>query len=80
MKIVNAADAPQPVHFTLSGVGSVAAKGEVTTLTSASPQDTNTIDDPRHIVPVAAQVSNLGQQFDLTLAPNSVNIVKIHAK
>jgi alpha-N-arabinofuranosidase len=38
VKVVNAADAPRPVHFTVSGVGSVASKGEVTTLTSASPQ------------------------------------------
>ena len=77
LKVVNAADEVQPVSVTLKGVGGVEATGEAVVLTSNSPQDTNTLSDPRKIVPVTTTARDLSQSFEYRFKPYSVTVLQI---
>jgi alpha-N-arabinofuranosidase len=75
LKLVNTAGAPQPVRIATRGVKSVATKGESVTLSSASPTDTNSIDNPTRLVPVRAKEKGLSADFTRTLPPYSVTVL-----
>ncbi len=79
LKVVNAAGTSQLVHLTLSGVKTVLPSGMATVLTSASPSDTNTLNDPFAVIPVTSKITGLGLKFDYTFAPYSVTILQVRA-
>ena len=79
LKIVNSAAAPQPVQIALNGVTSVAPTGDAVVLSSASLDDTNSIDEPTKVVPVTSATDGLGASFTRTFPPYSITILKIHA-
>src|SRR5207237_10170987 len=78
LKVVNAADEDQPVSVTIKGVGDVEPTGEAVVLTSDSPQDTNTLGDPRKIVPATTRAHGLGQSFEYRFKPYSVTVLQIN--
>ena len=80
LKVVNAADEVQPVSVTVKGVGGVKFNGTAVVLTSASPQDTNTLSEPTRVVPVSAKVGDLSGSFDYSFAPYSVTVLQIQTK
>jgi len=80
LKIVNSADAPQPVTIAISGVKSVGAKGTLTVLKAANRDDTNSLKDPQHVVPLTEKVKDLGASFTRTFPPCSITILELEAK
>jgi alpha-N-arabinofuranosidase len=80
VKIVNTLGTPQPVRIEISGVASVAADGEAVVMKPNSPDDTNSITDPTHIVPVAKKVTGLGANFTREFPPYSITILELKAK
>jgi alpha-N-arabinofuranosidase len=80
LKVVNPLATPQEVHVDLKGAASVAATGESVIMKSDSLDATNSITEPKKIVPVTARESGLGASFTRTLAPYSINILKISTK
>jgi alpha-L-arabinofuranosidase len=79
LKVVNAVDEVQPVSVKIDGGRAVDSTGEAIVLTSASPQDTNTLDNPTKIVPRTAVAYDLGQSFVYRFQPNSVTVLRIGA-
>ena len=79
IKVVNAAAAPQPVRISLDGARVASSRARAVILTSASPQDTNTLADPRKVVPVSETVTGIGRTFDYTFAPHSFTVLEIQA-
>jgi alpha-N-arabinofuranosidase len=77
LKVVNAADEVQPLSVTINGGRGVDSTGEAVVLTSDSPQDTNTLNDPTKIVPVTTIARDLGQSFVYRFKPNSVTVLQI---
>ena len=77
LKVVNAADEVQPVSVLVKGGRGVDSTGKAIVLTSDSPQDTNTLSDPRKIVPVTTKVSGLGRSFEYRFKPHSVTVLQI---
>jgi alpha-N-arabinofuranosidase len=77
IKIVNRSSAPQAVHFALSGVASVASVGQTITLSGQSPADTNSIAEPKKIVPTIAKVSGFSSSFTRSFTPYSVTILEL---
>jgi alpha-L-arabinofuranosidase len=77
LKVVNAASQVQPVRVIITGVGSIEPIGDALVLTSESPQDTNSLSDPRKIVPVTARADGLGQSFEYGFKPYSVTVLQI---
>ena len=77
IKVVNRADTAQAVHITVSGVSSIASTGRLITMTGGGSTDTNSITEPKKIIPVAADVSGMGTDFTHTFAPLSVNVLEL---
>jgi alpha-N-arabinofuranosidase len=79
IKGVNAANQAQKVNIVLDGVSRVAPQATVTVLTSASPQDTNTLTEPTKVVPVTSK-AKVSRNFDFSFAPYSVTVLAIQTK
>jgi alpha-N-arabinofuranosidase len=77
LKVVNPLGTPQDVRVEIKGVASVAAQGESVILKADRLTDTNSIAEPEKVVPVIAPESGFGPSFTRTLAPYSINILKI---
>jgi len=80
VKIVNRADAPQAVKIEISGVKSIAAQGTATVLKADNRDATNSVDDPKKVVPVTEKVKGLGPRFTRTFPPCSITILELEAK
>jgi alpha-N-arabinofuranosidase len=79
IKVVNRADTAQAVHIAVSGASSVASTGRIISITGNGPEDTNSITEPKKIVPVTADASGLSTDFTHTFAPFSVNVLELKA-
>jgi alpha-N-arabinofuranosidase len=77
IKIVNRSSTSQAVHFSLTGLSSVASAGRTITLSGQGPDATNSIREPKKIIPVSASVSGLGSDFTQSLLPYSVTILEL---
>jgi alpha-N-arabinofuranosidase len=80
LKIVNTESNSLPVQIKIDGVKTVKSRGEIITLASASPDDTNSINDPQKVVPHTAQLEGVSQDFTPTVAPYSITILEISAQ
>ena len=80
VKIVNRADTAQPVQIEISGVNSIAARGTATVLKAANRSETNSINDPQHLIPTAEKIKNLGTRFTRVYPPCSVTILELDAR
>jgi alpha-L-arabinofuranosidase len=77
LKVVNAASEVQTVRVTINGLGNIEPVGNAVVLTSGSPQDTNTLSDPRKIVPVTTRANGLGHNFEYEFKPYSITVLQI---
>ena len=80
VKIVNRADAAQDVKIDVTGASSVADEGTATVLKATNRDETNSLTDPQHVVPVTEKVSGLGASFTRTFPPCSITILELDAK
>lgn len=80
LKVVNAASAALPVHITLVGAGQVSAKAQLITLHADKTTDTNSINEPRKIIPVTSELKGVSKSFSHTFPAYSITVVKIKAK
>jgi len=80
LKVVNRQSAAQPVHVQISGVSAVEAQGTATVLKADKPDDTNSIDEPKNIVPVTETVDGLGTDFTREFPAYSITILELKAK
>jgi alpha-N-arabinofuranosidase len=80
LKIVNGAPTAQEMEIDLAGVKSVAASAKVTRLHALSPVDTNTITDPKHIVPTTTTMPVTGTKWKHTLPGYTFEVVELETK
>jgi alpha-L-arabinofuranosidase len=77
IKIVNSGDMPIATRFNVIGsTGQIFVKQTV--LTSSSPLDENTLDEPTKVAPVARRFSFRGSTFTRTIPPYSVTVLRMH--
>ena len=79
LKMVNPLGTPQDVRVEIAGAA-VAPQGESVIMKADSPTDTNSLAEPTKIVPVTARESGFGRSFTRTLAPYSINVLRISTK
>ncbi len=77
LKVVNRAAAPQPVKVEISGDDFVKSKGVATVLKAASPEETNSLQEPKKIVPVTEKAKGLGANFMRTFPPFSITVLEL---
>ena len=80
VKCVNATAEPFETEVSLSGVHSVARQGQVIVLSSANPDDENTLDEPKKIFPVETTYDKFAERFDYTFEPWSFTVLRIGAQ
>ena len=80
LKIVNRAAVPQPLKIEISGVASVAEKGEAIVLKANNPDDTNSLQEPKKIIPVTEKVKGLGKEFTREFPAYSITILELRTK
>jgi alpha-N-arabinofuranosidase len=77
-KVVNVTADPQPTTITVDGVPGLAASGRAITL-AGRPDETNSIADPTHLVPVESEVPGIARSFTYTFPPYSVTVLQLPA-
>lgn len=79
IKLVNPRPVGETLDIEINGVGSLASKGEMILL-SGSPEDTNSIDRPRNVVPVTSVLRNVKPRFTCALPANCLVVLKLKAR
>ena len=77
VKLVNADSTAQPVEIKVDGAN-LADAGKVVTLSAKDTQATNTLDEPRNIVPVEAPLQASGTDLHHTMPPYSIEVLVLN--
>jgi alpha-N-arabinofuranosidase len=80
VKIVNGVATPQELEIDLSGVSAIAGPAKLTRMHAVSPADTNTITDPKHIVPVESTIPVSGTKLKHSLPGYSFEVIELDTK
>lgn len=75
LKVVNVSDRAIETEIRLQGVGSMQPSGKVLTLTSDSPDDENSLENPTRVSPVERRLSGLTPQFRYTFPRHSLTVM-----
>jgi alpha-L-arabinofuranosidase len=79
LKLVNPQTNAVPLNIEINGTASLASKGSALTLTG-NPDDSNSITQPKKIVPLTTTVSGIKPVFTYTLPPDSIVVLKLKAR
>jgi alpha-N-arabinofuranosidase len=80
LKLVNAASTPQPLNITLTGLSGASHSGRVETLKANTTWATNTITDPKQIVPSKSEVNINGGRLAYVLPAYSIQVLELDLK
>jgi alpha-N-arabinofuranosidase len=80
LKLVNAASTPQPLTLALDGLGATAHKANVDTLQAKTTLATNTITEPKRIVPVRSALTIKGERLNHVVPAYSIQVLEIELK
>jgi alpha-N-arabinofuranosidase len=80
LKLVNASSAAQPMKIALTGVKSIKPTAKSILLHGATTAATNSISDPKRVVPVESTVTGMAKEFTRTLPGYSVEVLEISAQ
>jgi alpha-N-arabinofuranosidase len=80
VKVVNRRDVAQPVEIEISGVSKVSKNGRSIALKADKPTDTNSIKEPKKIVPIIEAARGLGAHFTRIFPPFSITVLELNAK
>jgi alpha-N-arabinofuranosidase len=79
LKLVNATSRPQDVEVAITGAGNVSSTATLVTLSGTNTAETNSISDPRRIIPVKSSIKT-GDKFTHTMPAYAVQIVAMDVK
>lgn len=80
IKIVNAGNAVQNVTLDLKGASSVKSIGKIVVMKAEKPEDTNTITEPKKIIPVEHSFNGFKKSFSYSFPKYSITVLQIDAK
>ena len=80
IKVVNGSPTAQPLEIDLSGIGSMTGPAKLWRLHALSPADTNTITDPKHIVPVESTLPVTGTKLKHILPGYSFELIELSTR
>ena len=79
LKVVNRMGTAQTVDVALKGLKTIGKSGKAVTLSAATPAETNTLTDPKHLTPTTAPFQPTGTTFRYTFPPYSVTALVLPA-
>jgi len=77
VKVVNTTGSPRHIKLRINGAPNIKSDGEAVTLAGTSLDDTNSIEQPRKIVPHTTQISSLGPEFTRQFPAYSITVLKL---
>jgi alpha-L-arabinofuranosidase len=77
LKVVNTASDPVHTEIDLKGAGTLPGDGKAMVLTSASPLDENTLDEPAKVSPTTEMVKLAGTTLTRTFPGNSLTVIRV---
>ena len=80
LKIVNISGSKRPIQVQISGAPKISPKGEIVSLAGNSLDDTNSMEEPRRIVPRTEKVDGLSASFTREFPAYSASILKLKTK
>jgi alpha-L-arabinofuranosidase len=80
LKLVNGSSIPRAMRIQLTGVTTVDKDAQLTTLRGNTPEETNSITDPRRIVPAVSAIHNAAATFEHTVPAYSIQALDIKAR
>jgi excinuclease ABC subunit A len=80
LKLVNVSEKDIVSSIKLAGVKEITAPVRALVLTSASPNDENSLEEPKKVSPRATQFDAGGPDFQWTLPGNSVTVLRVKAR
>lgn len=80
IKAVNTSAEPAVTDFKIDNAAGLKADGSVLVLTSGSPRDENSFANPQKIVPVKSPLTNVAPNFQHTLPPYSLSILRLKTR
>ena len=80
LKVVNVADATLSATIDIKSNNKILTEGEVTILTSEKVSDTNSLVEPKKVVPKTSVAKGLGNHFNYSFKPHSVTVLKMGGK
>jgi alpha-N-arabinofuranosidase len=78
VKLVNATSTPQPIEAAISGA-TPSSSATVYTLSGKNTAETNSIDDPKRIIPVKSTIKT-GTKFTHTIPPYAIQVIVMETK
>jgi alpha-N-arabinofuranosidase len=79
-KVVNPLATATPIQVNITGATAIAADGESVVMKADSLTDTNSIAEPKKIIPVTTPENGFSASFTRTLPPYSITILKLQSK
>jgi alpha-N-arabinofuranosidase len=80
LKIVNADSSAHEIEINLQGAGKVKSEGILSTLHAHTNEETNTINDPKRIVPVTTKLNSASDKFRHTTPGYSIQVMEIETR
>jgi alpha-N-arabinofuranosidase len=77
LKLVNASSSAQELKITMDGAKSVKATAKLVRLSAGSTAATNTINDPKRVVPVESTVTGMAKNFTRAVPGYSIEVLEI---
>lgn len=77
LKVVNASDKSVSVQINLNGIKKLSGEGRIITLTSATPFDENTLEEPTKVTPKTKNIKFSGKSLKRLFPGNSLTIIRI---
>ena len=77
LKLVNGGSEPQTVALHVSGAARIGREAVMETLSGTNQAETNTLADPRHVVPVKTTLKVAGTSFSHTVPPYAIQVLEI---
>ena len=79
IKVVNPQATAETLNIEINGVASVASKGSAIVL-AGNPDDSNSITEPRKIIPVTTTIRGIKPGFTYTMPAHSIVVLKLKAR
>jgi alpha-L-arabinofuranosidase len=80
LKVVNVSAKPVKAKINLNGVEKLSGKGRSIVLTSASPLDENTLENPTKVSPKSEDIKLSGTTLNRTFPGNSLTVIRLATK
>jgi len=80
VKVVNRADTAQAAKIEISGGKNLASKGTATVLKAENRDATNSLKEPKKVVPVTETADGLGTNFTRSFPPCSITVLELTEK